>query len=221
MNPIVKAPDLYDAVQKNDFDTAMGLLSEEVPPSHCDVATGQNCLYWATKHGNAKLVKALIEKGGSQHYHHAKKMQILDPSADIQEDLADQFILNSPLLTAAYCGYMSITWILIADGYSPDDCDSLGNTSVHLAACAGHHNVLKILLADGAQISVFNKFRNTPFDIAITTETRQLLLNEKERRDANSGFESILCHADLLKKVSSRLIIVLFMCNDKIQNFLR
>lgn len=183
------------------MQVALALLEEEVPPSYCDTDNGYNCLYWAVKHGNIKLVKLLIEKGGSTHYHHAKKMKLLDPSAEIQEDLSDKMIQNSPLLLAAYKGFMNITWSLLADGYSPDDTDTLGNSAVHLSAAAGHNKVLNLLVSAGAGISIFNKFRNTPVDIAITRGAHDLLVAEKERRDANMSYSAEFAYADLLKKV--------------------
>ena len=201
IDPVVKAPELYEAVKDNNAAAALSLLEEMGPPSHCDQKDGVTCLSWAVRHGNIKLVKALIEKGGSSHYHHAKKMQQLDPSADVQEELSEKIILNSPLLLAAYKGFMNITWALLADGFSPDDVEKLDNNAVHLAAAAGHDKVVNLLVASGADINVFNKFRNTAVDIAISKESHDLLLAERERRAANPSYSSEVAYADLLKKV--------------------
>lgn len=201
IDPAVKAPELYEASKDDNTAHALALLEEGVPPAHCDQQHGYTCLYWAVKNGNTKLVKALFEKGGSSHYHHAKKMKQLDPSADMQEELSTKIILNSPLLLAATKGYMSITWALLADGFSPDDTDLLGNSAVHLAAAAGHDKVLNLLVAAGADINTFNKFRNTPLDIAITKEGHDFLAAEKERRAANIAYNREFAYSDLLKKV--------------------
>lgn len=204
----MKAPELYEAVKENNTAAALALMQEEVPPSYCDPDNGYTCLYWATEHGNIKLVKVLIEKGGSSHYHHAKQMMQLDPSAEIQEELSEKVILNSPLLLAAYKGFMNITWALLADGFNPDDADALGNNAVHLAAASGHDKVLNLLAAAGADITVFNKFRNTAIDIAITRETHDLLVAEKERRAANASYSSEFAYADLMKKVFCPVLVI-------------
>jgi ankyrin repeat protein len=201
------SPQLFEACKANNVTLALSLLAEDVPPSYYDENTGFTCLYWAVVGGNIKLIKAIVLKDGSSQHHQAKQNTLLDPYYQ-----REKILVNSPLLAAAYAGQMNSIWVLLADGFSPDDTDSLGNTAVHLAAAAGHAKILNVLIADGATISVFNKFRNIAEDIAISKETHDALVLEKERREGNEGaYSPTRAHQELLQKVGALSLLILFL----------
>lgn len=182
---------------ENRFGDAVRMMDERVPPTYQDRETGRDCLYWAVKHNNVPLVRLLIERGGSVHYHESKQFEA-QHSNDVDE-LTKKILTNSPLQIASYNGYVNIVWLLVADGFSAEDKDALGNTSVHLSASAGHAGVLRVLLNCGAQINVFNKFKNLPVDIAITKETAELLHNEIEKRQGS--YDSAAARAETIRMV--------------------
>jgi glutaminase len=41
-------------------------------------------------------------------------------------------------------------------------------TALHIACSEGHHDVVKLLLQKGAQVSVIDRWKNTPLDDAIS-----------------------------------------------------
>jgi ankyrin repeat protein len=183
------------------------MMDERVPPTYQDRDSGKDCLHWAVVHNNLPLVRLIIERGGSANYHEAKQLE--SQHSDVDE-LTKKILTNSALQIASYNGFVNIVWLLMADGFSAEDKDSLGNTSVHLSASAGHAAVLRVLLQCGAQINVFNKFKNLPVDVAITKETAELLHNEIEKRQGS--YDPVSVRADTIRMVRFDFIFLICSC---------
>jgi hypothetical protein len=99
--------------------------------------------------------------------------KLLETSVDL--------LKNTPLLWAAVKGHLRGVWLLLLDGYSPNDVDSLGNNALHLAAVNGHLNVLKVLVDDGGMANVVNIYKNLPIDMATNKAVREVLATAMEK----------------------------------------
>ena len=117
--------------------------------------------------------------GGSNSYHEFKnnENEILDSDSVGPMTL----VTNTPLMWASYIGNLRIVWLLLIDGYNPDDLDPMGNNCLHLAASSGHASVLQILVADGANPFVSNIYKNRPIDVASTSQCREILSKAMEK----------------------------------------
>jgi len=190
-NPRGREPELYLAARENDEAKVRLLLEQDVIPTHVDKANGWTALHWAVKYGNVRMVKALLEYGASRPYHdHCMKQKELEnklanAAAEEEDDedddelgigvLADEVLKNTPLLWAAFKGNLRIVRMLLEDGYSPNDVDSLGNNAVHLAAACGYKQVLQTLILDGGSANAVNIYKNQPIDSSTNPEIREIL----------------------------------------------
>ena len=91
-----------------------------------------------------------------------------DADGDIEYYLetATDLLKNTPLQWATVKGHLRSVWLLLLDGYSPNDMDVLGNNSLHLAAVNGHFQILKVLIEDGGHANIVNIYKNLPIDMA-------------------------------------------------------
>jgi ankyrin repeat protein len=163
-------------VKTNDTNKALELLNEGVPPTFIDESNSWTVINWAAKNQNVKLLKRIIEMGGSSAYHDSKSQENDNESID-----AGTLLTNTPLMWASYGGHLRIVWLLLIDGYNPDDLDPMGNSCLHLAASSGHDAVLQILVDDGANPFISNIYKNRPIDVASTTRCREILMGGMER----------------------------------------
>ena len=79
---------------------------------------------------------------------------------------------------------------LIADGFSPDSSNGIGQTSLHVAAIWGCVATARVLLDAGASASVHNQFGATPLHFAAQNnrvEVAELLLERGADTQATSG----------------------------------
>ena len=203
IDPVLKAPELYAALKDNNEPKIFALLNEGVPPTYHDKETGFDALYWAVKHNKPKIVKLLLENGGSAHYKHVRKLVDIDSNIHNLDSLSVKTFNNSPLLLASYSGNINIMWMLLADGFSPDDYDVLGNTALHLAAAGGRTQSIKVLLACGANLLLFNKFRNRPVHVTINHVDHDLIVAETEKRNAVHNYNAEVAKTDILRKVNN------------------
>ncbi|CAM9538369.1 unnamed protein product, partial [Sphacelaria rigidula] len=179
-DPELLSPDLAAACKDNDTLRAKELLVDGVPPGYIDPESGWSCLHWAAYNGNSVLALALVHAGASRGYQRASSIlsqarpslrRLRRPNGPGGSGLAT----DTPLHWSAYRGDLRITWILLQEGYSPNDVDNMGNTVTHLAAANGHERILDTLVRDGADVHRKNKFKNTPYDVANSAECRRLL----------------------------------------------
>mmetsp|Transcript_6002 Transcript_6002/g.23314 ORF Transcript_6002/g.23314 Transcript_6002/m.23314 type:complete len:83 (-) Transcript_6002:3252-3500(-) len=70
---------------------------------------------------------------------------------------------------------LQIVWELLTHHYSPNDLDDMLNTPLHLSASSGHQKIVEILLKDGANPHLRNKFRNAAVDLCTTSALRTIL----------------------------------------------
>ena len=93
--------------------------------------------------------------------------KILETSVDLTK--------NTPLLWAVNKASLRCVWLLLADGYSPNDTDSAGNNAVHLGALVGDTKLMKVLIDDGGSANMVNIYKNHAIDMAKNKDIRELL----------------------------------------------
>lgn len=121
--------------------------------------------------------------------------EVMDHTSDLDDDELDEneeefddtggvsaievttdFSKNTPLLFATQAGHTRVVWLLLADGYSPNDVDKMQNNAVHLAAAHGNVKLLQVLINDGGNANAVNHYKNLPLDMAKNKAVRELLV---------------------------------------------
>lgn len=155
-------------------------MNEGVPPTYVDETNSLTVINLAAKNQNVKLIKKILEMGGSNSYHELKNNE--NEFGD-NESLGEHvsILSNTPLMWASYGGNLRIVWLLLIDGYHPDDLDPMGNTCLHLAASSGHASVLQVLVDDGANPFISNIYKNRPIDVASTSQCKEILIKAMEK----------------------------------------
>lgn len=100
-----------------------------------------------------------------------------DEDEDLEKALETSVDLtkNTPLLWAVNNANLRCVWLLLADGYSPNDVDSAYNNALHLGALRGDSKLMKVLIDDGGSANMVNIYKNHAIDMAKNKETRDLL----------------------------------------------
>ncbi|CAM9304009.1 unnamed protein product, partial [Hapterophycus canaliculatus] len=180
-DPDVLAPDLLAACKENNVKRVRDLLDDGAPPAYSDPTSGWSCLHWSVYNGNPVLTRVLVRAGAASGYKRASITLIQARERMFRTCCARRAptphlpITDTPLHWSAYRGDLGITWILLREGYSPNDTDNMGNTATHLAAANGHERVLDTLIRDGSDVHQQNKFKNTAYDVANSAKCREIL----------------------------------------------
>lgn len=119
-----------------------------------------------------------------------------DEEEDIEFFLetSSDLLKNTPLQWATVKGHLRAVWLLLLDGYSPNDRDHFGNNSLHLAAVNGHLQILKVLVEDGGHANIVNIYKNLPIDMATDKEIREVLANAMDRGASMTAHDITLKH---------------------------
>jgi ankyrin repeat protein len=97
-------------------------------------------------------------------------------------ETSSNLLMNTPLQWATVKGHLRAVWLLLLDGYSPNDRDHLGNNSLHLAAVNGHLQILKVLVEDGGRANIVNIYKNLPIDMATGVYSSVLIFSDFDGR---------------------------------------
>jgi ankyrin repeat protein len=128
--------------------------------------------------------------------------EIEDEDAEKALETSVDLLKNTPLQWAAFKGHLRVVWLLLFDGYSPNDLDSMGNNALHLAAVNGHTQVLKVLIDDGGSANVVNQYKNLPLDMATSREIREILCIAMEKGASMTAADIVEKHELNMKLVS-------------------
>jgi ankyrin repeat protein len=200
IDPATLAPDLWQAIKANDNTKILQLIEESVPPTHEDETSGWNCVNWAAYHGNGKILKKVLELNGATSYHAFKKEQRESAKSEFLKDVTlTKTVTSTPLMWAVFHGKQRCVWLLLLEGYSPDDADEKGNGCLHLAAGSGHIGILQALINDGANPFLLNKYKNSPLDVALNSKCKEMIQAAMEKYDPNTVEKM---HADNVEFVS-------------------
>jgi hypothetical protein len=114
-------------------------------------------------------------------------------------------VKNTPLLWACVKGHLDCVWLLLVDGYSPNDVDDMGNNALHLAAAAGNRKVVKTLIDDGVKSTLVNIYKNLPIDMATDKEVREAIFDAMQKGASMTQADIDLKH-DACIRVYNRMI---------------
>ncbi len=118
-----------------------------------------------------------------------------------KEEMSVNYLKNTPLLWAVIKGDLESVWLLLNDGYSPNDTDNLNNNCLHLAAAAGNKKILQVLIDDGAKSTVVNIYKNTPVDMATNKDIREILSIEMVKSASMTAEDIEIKHQNNINKV--------------------
>eukprot|EP00615_Pteridomonas_danica_P012070 CAMPEP_0114360286 /NCGR_PEP_ID=MMETSP0101-20121206/23724_1 /TAXON_ID=38822 ORGANISM="Pteridomonas danica, Strain PT" /NCGR_SAMPLE_ID=MMETSP0101 /ASSEMBLY_ACC=CAM_ASM_000211 /LENGTH=588 /DNA_ID=CAMNT_0001504395 /DNA_START=22 /DNA_END=1788 /DNA_ORIENTATION=+ len=188
-----------------DNNSSMALKSLEIA-TEIDRTEGESYwtpLHYAAFHGDAKLVDALIAAGAHKKYVAAnecrqrlliQKQNLLaglkvDGPESFEEEADENNFINTPLQWSAFKGHMATTLSLLDAGYSLDDVDTIGNSSLHLACASQNKAVVELLVASGADLSTRNRYQLQALDVATSLEVRSVIESAQKVEDKNSTKE--------------------------------
>ena len=146
---------LFVACEKGHIDAARWLLSK-LGSTNMETANddGVTPLSMACERGRIDVVKMLVEEFG----------------ANVEGTESGR-----PLIEATIRGSIGMVSFLLAYGASVDAVDRRGHTALWWSANRGHADVVRVLLAAGADRSIADIEGETPLDVARTEEIKVLL----------------------------------------------
>lgn len=135
--------------------TATWLLGAGFPPDLPD-ARGDTALYHAVRHDDLQRVQALLDAGAQPEpelLRQSLRNARLPLIRTVAEALPERH-QSAPDLLSAYLGEggqntAMVEWLLL-DGADPDVRNALGDTALLAAARLGRHDLVRLLLAHGA-----------------------------------------------------------------------
>ncbi len=113
---------------------------------------GNTTLHLAAKHGEVRLARFILEKGGDVHCRNTRG--------------------NAAIHLAVLEGHVEMVQLLHHAGNSLEDRGEYYNTPLHLAAESGQLEMVQFLLDAGANINARSKFDKSPLALALMSEHR-------------------------------------------------
>ena len=163
---------LYECLKKGNTKKALYIL-KLLGDNVNKIYKGKSPLLWAEKFENDEIVKALKEKGAkkvvSEEYEEKLKIELLNAVERNDLDNVIELINNganidvktkdneTPLIRAAYKGYIKIAKELIKAGAKFDESDNEGNTALIYASDRGYIEIVKELIKSGANLDLQSK----------------------------------------------------------------
>lgn len=131
---------------------------------------------------------------------------VFDAADEEELQSLSMYLKNTPLLWASFKGHLRVVWLLLVNGYSPNDVDNLGNNALHLSAVNGHLSVLQVLVNDGGSANPVNFYKNKPIDMATNKVIREILAVAMEKGASYTLADIAVRHEQNLKQVRTVLI---------------
>jgi ankyrin repeat protein len=164
------------AVKKGYFNVTKALI--EKAPHLINSTNNQHWypLHIAVYNNNSNILKLLLEKEADPN----ALARYLNENSTVQ-------LFVSALNMAAEEGYIGCVNSLLKHGAKINHQDSKSNTALHYTARTGKYEVVKVLVENGANISLKTRDNKTALDIAISAnkKNQQLIdyLNEHAKND--------------------------------------
>jgi ankyrin repeat protein len=160
------ADSLLEAARRGDTATALQLLAAPGADPDAREADGTTPLLWATHHGDAALVRALIDAGAdpnASNDYGALPMQeaaalgdaeilgaLLDGGADVESPNAEG---QTALMAVARGGRIEAARLLLEEGADPNATEAWGGqTALMWAVAQGQLDMIELLIDAGADV---------------------------------------------------------------------
>lgn len=183
--------------EKKETDKSVGNVAPAAEPSDRSVSAG-------TADATTHALKSKVDASDKYLDDLDEDDEDLDYDAAMERKLETSVNLlkNTPLLWAAAKGYLRPVWMLLMDGYSPNDTDDMGNNALHLAAVSGDVRVIRALVDDGAYSTKVNTYKNLPIDMSTHKECRTLIAEAMEVGASMTIADTVVKHETNVKKYS-------------------
>jgi ankyrin repeat protein len=182
---------LLYALQEGKLDMAKILLNHNINVN-AHTKNGMTALHYAASKGDQEIIRILIAKG-----------------ANVNTRNQDG---ESPLHQATHAeNRFVVCHLLLTQNINVNFQDRHGETVLHRVARIGDEKLLKLLLAHGADLSIRNKDRKTPLDIALQEKRPDIIqiLNQHYLSQNHLGFRvhPLVLTAGLLVPISTAAIL--------------
>ena len=186
----------YDvAVRNNKEEVAVVLMNE----FHCDTKGGPPYILTACERGMVNLVRALVQKHGTNILNditardnkgntplhaaaNAGSKDVVQFLIEIGCDVNVTWHLGRSLLHSACASHNDSLVRLVSQHISPWVVDDNGDTPLHICACLGKMNMVRVLISEfKADVNTLNKNGHTIFDEAVRNNNEKIavvLMNE-------------------------------------------
>jgi ankyrin repeat protein len=124
-----------------------------------DLYTDWTPLMWAAWNGHPESALLLLESGANPNAQSSMSMTLLDCA--IMPHRVD------PAITLNLCTD------LLRFGANPNHRSGIGNTPLHTAVMRRDHDIVRLLILNGADINAYNNNRHTPLDRSIISQPDQ------------------------------------------------
>lgn len=218
----ISTESFINSIEYNQPDVAFLFLRAGMDPNTIITETKEPVIILASKNGNVKIVKLLIDfgadinnrdtDGGTALIHAASNGNIevekvlLEAGADIN---AEDFNFGNALTAALVKGYINDVKLLISQGANVNYLNNLGQTPLMMASYFGYAEIVKTLIENGADINIACRDKGwTPLMYAIEQshyEVVKILVENGAKQDIHSWVgETAL---DMAKKIDNKLIL--------------
>jgi ankyrin repeat protein len=148
------------------------------------------------------LINGGMEGGSGLEGESESSLGNMDTTTFTATDSGIDYTKNTPLLWATHCGHLRVIWLLLSDGYSPNDVDKMMNNAVHLAAAFGDVKILQVLINDGGNANAVNYYKNKPIDMAKNKAVRDMVAVAMETGASMTDDDRRVKHEQNLRQVS-------------------
>ena len=169
---LVIGGELHTAASRGDVEKAKALLATNRDLASSTDEHGWTPLYFAAASGHKDVVQLLIANKADINAFNQNFTPLHAAVMNRHPDVADLLIASNAQVTvfdAAVGGYVEILKAqLKADPALVAATDDSGWTALHFAARNGHMDVVKLLLANKAEINSKTRIGMTPLDVALS-----------------------------------------------------
>ena len=186
------ANEIHDAILAKDIEKAKAAIAANPKLVNEKDQRGDTPLFLAIIHGQAPVMKALLEKGADINFKFEKTGEtylFYVTTKETAELLMDKGLKvtdtdkmgSTPLQRAAFRNHLDVVKVLLAKAANVNAKDNSGYTPLHEAASANHRAVVEQLLEKGANVNAKDNDGKTPLDFAQEQNEQEIakLLKQK------------------------------------------
>lgn len=150
---------LCAAITNNDVATVRTMLNANSNLVDMRDTTGATPLHYAAKYGRVEISKLLLDEG-----------------AEVNPESGNRAVRYTPLSLAVRNGHTDIVKLLLSQGALPNPMeDGRRTTLLHWVATEGKADMMKALLAGGADTELKDSDGKTPLDRALETGQKEIV----------------------------------------------